>query len=250
MQFHLPKPLHGWREFAGEVGIIVLGVLIALGAQQVAESIHQREQLRDAEDAMTSELRDDDLPQAFTRAAIYYCYSNQLDGIEKAVAAGDRPQFVKLARAYQPVFRTWDEEAWKAALASQVLVQAGSEQMIGWSKSYLLIPLLTETAHSEGVELHGLWATPGGTGPLSAAQQDRLLQVVSNLRGENRSMSVSSLVFIDNMDKRGLTLTAQQKRALLSEARQKYGKCVQEPSPEKLNNSQLSYMNGQMGSSD
>ena len=33
MHFHLPKPLHGWREFAGEVGIIVLGVLIALGAE-------------------------------------------------------------------------------------------------------------------------------------------------------------------------------------------------------------------------
>jgi hypothetical protein len=30
MHVHLPKPLHGWRAFAGEVGIIVLGVLIAL----------------------------------------------------------------------------------------------------------------------------------------------------------------------------------------------------------------------------
>ena len=30
MHFHLPKPLHGWREFAGEVAIIVIGVLIAL----------------------------------------------------------------------------------------------------------------------------------------------------------------------------------------------------------------------------
>lgn len=27
MDFHLPKPLHGWREFVGEVAIIVLGVL-------------------------------------------------------------------------------------------------------------------------------------------------------------------------------------------------------------------------------
>ena len=33
MHFHLPKPLHGWREFVGEVAIIVLGVLIALGAE-------------------------------------------------------------------------------------------------------------------------------------------------------------------------------------------------------------------------
>ena len=62
MDVHLPKPLHGWREFAGEVGIIVLGVLIALGAGQAAEFLHQRAELREAENAMTSELRDDDLP--------------------------------------------------------------------------------------------------------------------------------------------------------------------------------------------
>ena len=42
MHFHLPKPLHGWREFWGEVGIIVIGVLIALGAQQVVESARDR----------------------------------------------------------------------------------------------------------------------------------------------------------------------------------------------------------------
>ena len=42
MHFHLPKPLHGWREFAGEVGIIVLGVLIALGAEQLVEAAHWR----------------------------------------------------------------------------------------------------------------------------------------------------------------------------------------------------------------
>jgi hypothetical protein len=43
MHFRLPKPLHGWRALAGEVGIIVVGVLIALGAQQVAESVHDRQ---------------------------------------------------------------------------------------------------------------------------------------------------------------------------------------------------------------
>jgi len=37
MHFHLPKPLHGWRELAGEVGIIVVGVLIALAAEQLVE---------------------------------------------------------------------------------------------------------------------------------------------------------------------------------------------------------------------
>lgn len=45
MHFHLPKPLHGSREFAGEVGIIVLGVLIALSAEQVVETLHSRHEV-------------------------------------------------------------------------------------------------------------------------------------------------------------------------------------------------------------
>lgn len=42
MHFQLPKPIQGWRQFVGEVGIIVVGVLIALGAEQIVESIHER----------------------------------------------------------------------------------------------------------------------------------------------------------------------------------------------------------------
>jgi hypothetical protein len=40
MHVHLPKALHGWRELLKEVGIIVLGVLIALSAEQAVESLH------------------------------------------------------------------------------------------------------------------------------------------------------------------------------------------------------------------
>ena len=56
MHVHLPKPLHGWRAFVGEVGIIVLGVLIALGAEQVVESVHDRYLARQAIDHIRSEL--------------------------------------------------------------------------------------------------------------------------------------------------------------------------------------------------
>lgn len=43
----LPTPLKGWRVFAGEVGVIVLGVLLALGAQQVAEDFQMRSEVRE-----------------------------------------------------------------------------------------------------------------------------------------------------------------------------------------------------------
>jgi hypothetical protein len=43
----IPTPLNGWRPFAGEVGVIVLGVLLALGAQQMAEAIQMRANVRE-----------------------------------------------------------------------------------------------------------------------------------------------------------------------------------------------------------
>jgi len=56
MHVHLPKPLHGWREFVGEVGIIVVGVLIAIGAEQVVETLHWRNEARDFRVAINHEL--------------------------------------------------------------------------------------------------------------------------------------------------------------------------------------------------
>lgn len=59
MHVHLPKPLHGWREFAGEVGIIVLGVLIALGAEQMIETIRARREVAEFRSAIGVELASD-----------------------------------------------------------------------------------------------------------------------------------------------------------------------------------------------
>ncbi len=47
MHFHLPKPLHGWRALVGEVGIIVVGVLIALGAEQLVHDFQIRSDVRE-----------------------------------------------------------------------------------------------------------------------------------------------------------------------------------------------------------
>src|SRR5438045_9447958 len=58
MHFHLPKPLHGWREFLGEVGIIVIGVLIALGAEQVIETLRWKAEAGHAVESLKAEMAD------------------------------------------------------------------------------------------------------------------------------------------------------------------------------------------------
>ena len=56
MHLHLPKPLHGWRALFGEIGIIVVGVLIALSAEQLVQALHWRAEVRDFRQAVDHEL--------------------------------------------------------------------------------------------------------------------------------------------------------------------------------------------------
>jgi hypothetical protein len=52
----LPGPRNGWRAFLGEVGIIVLGVLIALGAEQLVQNLNRQADLRELRAALDDEV--------------------------------------------------------------------------------------------------------------------------------------------------------------------------------------------------
>ena len=56
MRVRLPRPHKGWRAFAGEVGTIVLGVLIALAAQEYVQARHWRGEVRETRQALDAEL--------------------------------------------------------------------------------------------------------------------------------------------------------------------------------------------------
>jgi hypothetical protein len=87
MHLHLPKPLHGWRQFVGEVGIIVIGVLIALGAQQLAEDWSDRQRVERAVAALREEFAADDLSYISYEVAAPCVYA-QIDSIERKLASG------------------------------------------------------------------------------------------------------------------------------------------------------------------
>ena len=52
----LPRPLHGWREFAYEIIIVVVGVLLALGGAQFLDTIHSRSEVASFREAVNHEL--------------------------------------------------------------------------------------------------------------------------------------------------------------------------------------------------
>ena len=53
MDIHKPGPIQNWRDLLKEVGVIVLGVSIALGAEQAVEWLHWRSEVTAARAAAT-----------------------------------------------------------------------------------------------------------------------------------------------------------------------------------------------------
>ncbi len=108
MHFHLPKPLHGWREFAGEVGIIVVGVMIALGAEQVVEKMRWNGEVADARKSLDAQLADAKF--GLERLQNQDCVERKLDRLDDLISATDRPTIYKVRLT--PI-RVWGTSTWK-----------------------------------------------------------------------------------------------------------------------------------------
>ena len=235
MDIHKPKPFHGWREFLKEYGIIVLGVLTALGLEQTAEWLHWRHQVQEAQDAMRLELQTDDGPQAVARVAIEKCLVQQLDALQTALEAGaDRTQVERLAEAYTPPRRTWDAEAWRAAASSQVASHMPAAVMLAWSGPYRLIPDLAESNDKEELDLASLQAGRRSAGHASEAEEERWLVAIQNLRHDNDSMAYASLSLLAAAKDAGAPVSEQTERSVLREMRTKFGSCVVTPDPSRI----------------
>jgi hypothetical protein len=118
MQVHKRMPLDGWRELVGEVGVIVLGVLISLGAGQIVEWMHDRQVAEEARENVRAEARLD-LGFIQDRIASQHCIEARLSELSAILAnAGDgspdpRPTWIAKPPTV-PFFTT----RWQAATAS------------------------------------------------------------------------------------------------------------------------------------
>src|SRR5262249_9107316 len=115
MHVHMPKPLHGWRAFAGEVGIIVLGVLIALGAEQVVQYGHERSGAREAAGAIRGEL-EQNLAKLKSRWENRGCVARRLDELQALISSSDASGTIKTPNwVGRPHFWTMQMARWQAS---------------------------------------------------------------------------------------------------------------------------------------
>jgi hypothetical protein len=231
MDIHKPKPMHGLREFLSEIGVVVLGVLIALGAEQGVDALHWQHKIHQAVEAMRLELRDDDGPQGFVRIAVEPCFSAQLDGIQAAVESGKgRQEIGRLAAAYRPPFRTWDSDAWKSVISSDFGAHVSAEQMSDWSKPYRTLGDLAAVNAQERGDLMSLRPTRAASGHLTPPQEEVVLAAIQRLREDNRTMALLSRKQFFGLETYHMGVPNGPAQHVLNGLRGRYGACVAVPS--------------------
>jgi len=149
MHIHKPKPVRGLGEFLTELGVIVLGIAIALTGEQVIEQFRTEAHKHSVEAQMGVELAGDDGPEVFVRVALSPCVSSTLAHIRaQAEASASRDELWRSIAAYDTPHYTWDSNAYQGALASGVAAHMGPEDYRKWAYIYSVMPALMS---SDGV---------------------------------------------------------------------------------------------------
>ena len=230
MDIHRPKPIRHWREFVGEVGIVVLGVLIALGAEQAVSALEWRHKAAVAERSMRVELSRDDGPQLFIWLGAEHCQQEEATAVRDAVERGaGRSEVLKLADRVSAPAVTWDELALRAAEASDVASHMPDGAMDGWFKAYSVMPDLdrqNDRITNDGVELRAVSRTGG---PLTPAERDRLIHATEAFLEDDRRMAGMLNFEAEAMREIKVSIPARLVRPALDDAQRRHAGCRFEP---------------------
>jgi len=208
MHFHLPKPLHGWREFAGEVGIIVVGVLIALAAEAVVQDIEWRNRVQGSLDALGSDIKDD----YFSAAEIVVtqpCVDAQLAQIEQGLSRPGPwrplPVYVRgpLRFVVRAPVRTWTSNVWQAMNNEGVSSHIDRPLRLGIEAFFTTTAYLS-AQQSDAAKLNwGLTALGQQAAP-DAGQRFQLIRDIEQMRGNFQLLKVVANQALGRVDSLGI----------------------------------------------
>jgi len=171
MEIHTPRPWHGWPEFLKEIGTIVIGVLIAIGAEQTVEALHHKEIVARGEDA----LRDN-----FAR---FVQYSAEIDQEAPCMAsrakelkaildgAGKTRRLGRVGTIPQPYPVPWQIDTWEAMVASGAAPYLPQSQTVLYSRIAMSGVDLYNVATGEWADWGALASLTGGSRAFSEAEE-------------------------------------------------------------------------------
>ena len=153
------NPPHGRNAVAWELGIVTLGVLIALGAQQLVDNIHDRAEVAQLVGGLRAELADNRARWEHVRNSDP-CTLQRLDALEQWNATA--PAGAKLNRAYRLFLWNQHSGAWDLAKTSDTTASIPLKQRLIFASLYDAINNWRQMINEENANtqvLNGLLAT-------------------------------------------------------------------------------------------
>lgn len=139
LEIHKPKPVHSWRDFLSEVGVIVIGIVIALSGEQILEAVHWRHKVEAAEQDLRKELADS-LSYAVEQQAMSKCVSDYLEVLQNAILRSDSHTIQKLYEIGIPLdAHPWRSSSWTAALNGQIADHLSHDKVAAYSVAFRLV---------------------------------------------------------------------------------------------------------------
>jgi hypothetical protein len=209
------KPSRTWRRLLGEVGIVVLGVLIALVAQQSAEDWDWRKKSRAAEDAIRAELLYS-VAHADERIRMSKCFEGKLDQIQKELTQKELKIEEPLHRSrYWTIVRFWSTDAWDTARSGAVLTHMPQQKVSSYSAMYAQVALVSSNLAWEQRQIADLALLTWFTGELSGQTRDRLLASTTQARRSNEMILRDAKQFIAAAREMNIKLGPQTRTELV-----------------------------------
>lgn len=219
MKVKLPSPRDGWRAFAGEVGVIVLGVLIALAAQEAVEGLRWREEVRRTEDALTIEIATS-VVHAAERQFVNRCLVGRLTHLVDKVNSNRGPWsgdpmpleqamlgVTAVPAAFRAPYRTpnrpWSDDLWQAAQNGGVFNHIPRERVAAFAKVYARMEGLRKVNEVEHQVFPQLLHLSFDT-ELDASARHQALAVLGRLDWLNSTIAFDSKNLIDEVKSMGL----------------------------------------------
>lgn len=182
------KPPHGWNAVGWELGIVTLGVLIALGAQQWADDRSRRNET----DISMSALRDE-LGTHYTYAVeyrvVYPCLQAQLDGLRSRVLASGAmldPAPLYHEENFRYVLRQPDKvyssDAWQAAVNDGTTLRLEPSVRRVLASHYGQLPEIWEMNKANDTAWEGLVALTHPL-PLDPVVRYSIIKEIEQMRG-------------------------------------------------------------------
>ena len=212
MRFTVPEPPHGWRDFAWEVAIVFIGVVLALSGERLIQEYNWRRDARQASAAIKSELAEHRLA-ALERLAVQPCLKGQLEALRERLSrhrgglwtgmpmtanqqTTPGAQQRVLAYAYRGPEPPWVDEAWQLARFTGALNHLPSEDVAQYARVYRLSNryLGIQDEESAGAATLSVLAVDG---PIDTSSRIELLAALGRIDRANAYMELGAKQQLD-----------------------------------------------------